>query len=279
MRTILRQSFIVAFVVGTSAVQAAGPEVVKSAPLTPQIRVDGVITDWTVLTSLTKEVSVAAANNHERLVIAVATSDASVKQRLLVSGLILYLDAKGKKSKTFGVRIPPPGGGVGAPGRFGNRGGQPPDPGGSPPARDPSVQQPAVTYVEVLGPAEKESHIVDLAGRTGLEVVQGDNQGTLLIEVAIPLRTSDGIAFAAPVDPSQKTIGFGLVTPDISSQGRGRPGEGGRGGGRPGGGGMGGGMGRGGGFGPPPDGGRGPGGGQAKGLNAWTSIELAPRSG
>jgi hypothetical protein len=261
MRTITR-FLVVALVVGTSVAQAAGPPTVKSLALSPETQVDGLITDWPTLWSVTKEVSVAAANNHDRLVIAIATSDTSVKQRLLAAGVIVYLDPKGNKAKTFGVRIPPARGGFSA------------------------GQQSEVTYVEVLGPAEKEIHIVDLGERAGFEVVRGDNHGTLLIELAIPLRTSDGVAFAAPVNPSRKAIGLGLVTPDVPTQGRGQPGEGGRGG-PPGGGGMGGGgigggggmggsMGRGGGGGMGgPGGGQGPGGSHGKELKVWTSLELA----
>ena len=122
MRTILERGFIVALVVGTSAVQAAGPAVVKSRALTEEIKVDGMISEWTTLASVTKEVSVAAANDRSRLVIAIVTSDASVKQRLLAAGLMVYLDPKGKKSTSFGIRIPPAGGGAGMrEGRSGNR--------------------------------------------------------------------------------------------------------------------------------------------------------------
>ena len=281
MRTILERGFIVALVVGTSAVQAAGPAVVKSRPLTDEIKVDGVIGDWTTLPSVTKEVGVAAANDRGRLVIAIVTSDPSVKQRLLAAGLIVYLDPKGKKSKSFGIRIPPAGGGAGMPaGRFGNRGGPPPDSGAPQPARDPAAQQPPVTYIEVLGPGEKETHIVNFPDRNGFEAARGDNLGSLLIEIAIPLRTAEGVAFAAPIDLSGKAPGLGLVTPDVLMQGRGQPGEGGRGGGggRSGGGGMGGGTGRGGmggGMaGPPPGGGPG-GAGQSKELKVWTTIEWA----
>lgn len=238
MRAVFKRAVVLAIFVGTSGIQAEGPAVVKSQSLTQDIKVDGAIGDWTTLVSVTKEVSVAAANDRGRLVIAIVTSDASLKQRLLAAGLIVYLDPKGKKSKSFGIRIPPAGGGA---------------------------PQPPVSYIEVLGPGEKEIHIVNFPDRSGFEAARNDNQGTLLIEIAIPLRTADGVAFAAPIDPSGKVPGLGLVTPDAPTQGRGQPGEGGSGGGgRSGGGGTGrGGMG---------------GGGQGKELKVWTTIELAARS-
>lgn len=275
MRSVFRRSFIVAIVLGTSAVHAVAPAVVKSVALTAEMKVDGVIFDWSTLFSATKEVSVAAANNHDRLVIALATSDAKVKQRLLAAGVIVYLDPQGKKAKAYGVRIPPARDGSGVAGRSGGARAEPLLSPGAPPAQDPAGQHPAVPYVEVLGPGGKASHIIDLTRRTDFEVARGDNQGTLLIEVSIPLGTAGGIAFAAPVDPSRKVIGLGLVTPEVPSQGRGQPGEGGpggragRSGDRGGMGGRGSGMGRGG---PPP------GGAQGKELKVWTSIELAPRS-
>jgi hypothetical protein len=133
--------------------------------------------------------------------------------------------------------------------------------------------------VEVLGPGKKESRTVELATRSGFEAGRGDNEGTLVIEVGIPLRKGEGIAVAAPLDPSRTVVGLGLVTPD-PPQGRGQPGGGGPAGGAGGPGGRGGG-GRGGGM--PPGGGMGgppPGADQGKALNVWTTLELAgPRTG
>jgi len=250
---------VVAFVLAVCGASAAAPGV-KSTALTDQFKVDGDITEWPTLLSLTKEVSVAAANDEDRLVLAIATSDASAKHRLLSAGVTVYLDPKGKKTKTFGVRIPP------APGAGGGL--------------------PAVTYVEVIGPKEKESHIVDLATRTDFQVARGDNQGTLLIELAIPLRPAEGSEIAAPAAESRNTFGLGFVTPDVPAAGRGSSGGGAPGGGGGGRGGMGGGMGggmlggMGGGRGPggAPPGGAPPGGEQGKELKAWTTLELAPRA-
>jgi hypothetical protein len=80
-----KQLFFGTLMLATPAVQAAGPADVKSSPLTPGIKVDGVITDWTLLSPL-KGVSVAAANDQDRLVVVIATSEPSVKQRVLAAG-------------------------------------------------------------------------------------------------------------------------------------------------------------------------------------------------
>lgn len=267
-----------ASLVGVATLAAA--EAVKSQWRSPESRVDGLITDWTMLASVSKEVAVGALNDGAWLQLAVRASETATRQRLMSSGLIVYLDPAGKKSKAFGIRIPPLRGGRAIEVGPGGRGAfnQPP-PGD--PTRIPGVPQ-TLTYVEVIGPGEDEARIVDLpnGGVHAVEAATGDFEGTLLIELAVPLRAIDQHPYSPNVPEAQKVLGLGLVTPDEPPQGRGgreggAPGRGGgavpRGGGMPGGGGM---------------TGRGMGGSgmedprrvSGKSINVWTTIELAEQA-
>ena len=252
---------------------------VKSQALSDAIRIDGNITDWSTLIALTKDVSVAAANDNDRLYLAIASSSPEVKQRLLAAGLTVYLDPQGKKKEAFGVRLPPLGGAAGRGRAGGGPGGRPGGDPTNPPPPPPgagSDRGSAVTYVEVIGPVEKERHIVDLARPMGFAVASGDNAGTLLIELAMPLRVAADIPYAPTLIAGKSVIGIGFVTSDPPRTGgapSGGPGGGGRGG-MPGG--RGGGMGGGRGGGMPGGGPDGRGGdAQGKAFKIWTTLALA----
>jgi hypothetical protein len=260
-----------ASLVGVATLGAA--EGVKSQWRPPESRVDGLITDWAMLAPVSKEVAVGAFNDGAWLQLAVRASEATTRQRLMSSGLIVYLDPAGKKSKAFGIRIPPlrigrvseaPPGGRGA---F-----------GSPPPADQTGGPDGprrLTYVEVIGPGEDESRIVDLqsGGVRTVEAATGDFEGTLLIELAVPLRAIDEYPYSPNVPAGQKVVGLGLITPDEPPRGRG-----GRDGDAPGRGGSA--VPRGGGM-----RGRGMGGAgmeelrrAGKSINVWTTIELAEQA-
>jgi len=222
--------------------QVGAVETVKSRWLSEPVKVDGAIDDWPTLTSISKEVAAAAANDARWLFLAVTASDPAARQRVMTSGLIVYLDPTDKKKKTFGVRIPP----LGA--------------------------RPSVSYVEVLGPGKDETHIVNLASSRAIQAAAGENAGVLLIELAVPLSPSEEYPFSPGL--AKLGLGLGLVTPDPAPSGRGDSGRTGMPPGGGGSGGMGGGMGRGGGMGGGGMPGQ-PGGAQGKALNAWATIELA----
>ena len=283
LRPLLVALLVVVGLIGS----VAAADLVKGQWRSPVARVDGLIADWSTLTVVSKEVTAGAANDDQWLHLAIGTSDAATKQRLMGSGLIVYLDPAGNKAKTFGVRLPPLQPRAG----FGRRGAGSGDASDSPPPGS-RTENPAWTYVEILGPEKDQVHIVDLAeeGLRPIEVAMGNNSGTLLIELAVPLRPFDGHPYSPNVSATKTIVGLGLVTPSESAQtGRGGPTGGMSGGGGRGGGGMGG---RGGGMGGRGGGGMGgrgggmnggmreAGGGQAKPLNVWTRIELArqPRS-
>lgn len=254
---------------------------ITSQPLSESIRVDGKIGDWPALTAVTKDLYVAAANNQDRLCLGISTSAEDVKAALHTRGLIVYLDPNGKKGETFGVKIPPIGGGVPR-GRFGGdpagaRGG---DSNGQPPTPLPLRGEGTttmVTHLDVIGPEENEHHLIDLSEPKGFEAASGESAGTMLIEVAIPLRAGTETPYTPRLLDGKSIIGIGLVTPPAASHPgtgfSGGPGGGSGGGGR---GGMGGGFGGAGGGMGGMGGGRGmPQGDQAKALKIWTTLTLS----
>ena len=210
-------------------------------------------------------------------------------------GLVVWLDAKGKKNKRFGLHYPetaemptpgeggfrrPGGGGGGYGGRGGNAGGQPPQEGqrqGPPP--DPQTDG-RWQHMEIMGPGKDDKRDLMLDHVPGLEVKVGDHEGVLTYELKVPLQVAGDDPYAIGVQPGA-VIGLGLETPKFQMPRR--PGGfgggfGGRGGGMGGGemGGMGGG--RRGGFGGEGGGGeRGQSGGRMRmePLKLWATVTLA----
>jgi hypothetical protein len=219
------------------------------------MRIDGAMSEFTVLTSFKEGIAVTAANDADVLQLVVATSDAAVRQRLMIAGLVIYIDPANKKKQTFGIRVPPLGG---------------------PAMPDAPPAAPKLTYVEMIGPAKDERHIVELREATSLEGAVGSHEGTMILELLMPLRARTGWPYAPGVTIGQKVVGLGLIAPDPPAlEGRRSDGDRGSRGGRPGGaGGRGGGL---------PGGPTGRGGErsesrgdvQGKGLKIWTTIQMA----
>jgi hypothetical protein len=225
------------------------------------IQVDGLIDDWSELTSFNDGLFIAAVNSSRELYLAIATSDTQRRSQLVTTGLVIWLDVDGGKKERFGIRIPgtePP--------RAGSVRGRSAD--GAP------APQQRVTYIELLGPEKETRRRVELAVEPPILAAARIETGTLLYELRIPLglveAESSPYALRARVD---RPLGLGLKTPKSEARAeeprRGAmEGSGGRRGGI--------GMGRGGGR----DGGmrggmaeRGP--APPKGIDRWTRLRLA----
>lgn len=233
----------------TVSVAARGDGPVISRWRTDDIRVDGVMSDWTALTFVTKEVAMAVANDREHLYLVVSTSDPAVRGTIMRAGLTVYVDPKGKKGQAFGLRVPPLGSRL-APGST------PPSHGGAP----------LLSYFDVMGPSDDDVQRVQADEPMGLELMVGTHQGTFFVEMKVPFTRGDGRPYAPGVELARGPIGLGIVTPEPPRQARpeGRAGRGGRGG-------MSGGG----------AGGRRPGGraGVAgKAVKVWTTVVLARES-
>lgn len=204
------------------------------------LRIDGVMTDWPGQTFVSKEVSTSVVNDATDLYILVATSDPAVKLQLNRAGLTVYLDPKGGKAESFGVRIPPLGSRLSAGG------------GASSGDNEPML----LSYFDVIGPGEEDMRRVELAESPGIDLRIGAHEATYFVELKVPFTSGDGRPYAPGINIAKGMAGLGIVTPDPLRVAR--PGRGGRGGR----GGLSSAMG-----GPDPP--------KGKALNIWTKVLLA----
>jgi hypothetical protein len=225
-------------VVAVSGASLRADDPVHSRWRTDDVRIDGVMTDWSELTYVSKEVATSVANDREHLYFVVATSNPAVTTQIMRAGLAVYLDGKGGKRQTFGVRIPP----------IGTR--LAPDNASSNPD-----EPPLLSYFDILGPGDDDVRRVQVGELPGVAVMIGSHQGTFFLEVQVPL-----------MDAKKGILGLGIVTPEPPRMASRGGSLGGRGGSR--GAGMSGGA--------PPGGipGR-PGGTQGKAIKIWTTVTLA----
>jgi len=203
-----------------AGVVARASDPVHSRWRTEDVRIDGVMTDWSQLTFVSREVSTSVVNDRQDLYLIVATSDPAVIQQLTIAGLAVYLDAKGGKRQTFGVRIPPLGSRLTA--------GDAPSGEGDPPI---------LSYFDVLGPGEDDLRRVEVDEPTGIELRIGHRDGTFVLEVKVPFVTAAGRPYAPGINVEKGDVGLGIVTPDPPRVANARAGGGGGRGGRLGGGG------------------------------------------
>ena len=292
---------LTAVALATAAVVTLGASErsIASAWLAQPLPIDGSSSGWTGFSTLSDKppVSVAAANDGQFLYLAIRTSDPGARRMIERQGLIVWLDAKGKKNEKFGLHYPEaaempspgegrfgrPGGGYGgnSGGYGGNAGGQPPQEGqpqGPPP--DPQTDG-RWQHMEIVGPGKDDKRDLMLDHVPGIQVKVGDQEGVLTYELRVPLQATADAPYAIGVQPGA-VIGLGLETPRIERPRR-PGGFGGGFGGRGGGFGSGeGGMeggGRRGGFGGEggEGGGRGQFGGRArmKPIKLWATVTLA----
>jgi hypothetical protein len=258
---------IAAISMGIAGLCAA--ESIASHWRTREIRVDGVNDEWQDTIAF-EAISIGAINDDQFLYVVVITSDQQRRRQLATSGLTVWLDGSGGKKQSFGIKLPGAGTFVGAgASRRGRVDGSSSD--GGTPAAD--VQAPALTYFEVLGPGKDDRRRVERVADSGIEVAADAREGTLVIELKVPLAKTATHPYAIGTDPGRK-IGLGLETakverPQFDARGGGS-GIGGRRGGR-----GGGGLGR--------SGARG--GGDERGVQAlkplkvWTTIQLSNAPG
>jgi hypothetical protein len=135
-RVVIVLAALVVVMIPAAVVSADDPLVSQWKP--EGLRIDGAITDWPAQTFISKEVAALVVNDAQDLYVLVATSDSAVITQLTRAGLIVYLDPKGGKGRTFGVRIPPLGSRL--------------SPGNARPGR--GDEPPLLTYFDVLGPGD-----------------------------------------------------------------------------------------------------------------------------
>jgi hypothetical protein len=247
-----------------AAVAAAATPPVASARKTTDIVVDGDIKKWPVLTPLGDGISVAAVNDADNLYLAIVTSDTDRLRQIGTGGVVVWFDPGGGTKEAFGIRVPP----TGAP-RPGDRFA---GTGDDTPSRE--RPQPKVTWVEIDGPGKNDARRIELAAEDVIAVAAGMNEGTLLVELRVPIGKGPAEFPYGIGTTLERRLGLGIEAAKAadsqsqagSSAGRGGSGGFGGRGGRGGRGGYGGGnsgMTRGG------------SGSQTKALKVWTTLTLA----
>lgn len=200
------------------ATAVAVPSGVTSRWKDQPIQIDGRIDEWRELVSLKHGVSVAAANDESDLFIAVASSDAQRRRHLLATGLIVWLDAKGGKKRTFGIRIP----GAGLSAVAGAIGSRPESLDEGTPVVHREMPQPEFTYLEILGPGKDDRSRVQLSAESDLAAAGRIASGTLLYEIMVPLGMATRARPHSLSVPLDRTLGFGLETPRLEEPQRGQ---------------------------------------------------------
>lgn len=246
---------LLALLVVSSALWAATRPSIASAWRTTEIQIDGTDAEWadTLAPILDVSASVSVVNDDTHVFVRLRTSDPATMQQIVRGGLLVWFDAKGGDSKTFGIKYP-----VGTP---------PPNPdadqrsersGDSATARPPRKPGPALrapsdrkreaamaelmtlipARLEVYGPKDDDIRSLVLAYATGLSVSLARVDGALVYELKVPLRKDADHPYAIGT-AAGASIGFGLQSAKIASAGGGLlQGLGGMGGGQPGGGGR-----------------------------------------
>jgi hypothetical protein len=206
-------------------------------------------------------ISVGLINDEQHLYVSMMTENPMVRTQIMQQGLTVWLDPKGGKNKTFGIKFP-----LGRQGeeQEGERMAQREMMDET--AREEMMQmlQELMTELEVLGPDEEVLAKMDIDDVRGIEVKMRNAGGTFVYELRIPLTSSEEYPFAVGVKPGDM-IGVGFLSPKMHMK---RP-SGMRGGGRtPGGGG-----------GLPPGGGMGGMGRMIpQDLKIWAKVQLASGS-
>jgi hypothetical protein len=178
-------------------------------------------------------VSVGLINDEQHLYVSMMTENPMFRTQIMRQGLTVWLDPKGGKNKTFGIKYP-----LGRQG--GEKEGMMMDPREmmDEMAREEMMQrlQETMTELEILGRDEEVLARMDIEETKGIEVQMRNVGGTFVYELKVPLSSSEEYPFAVGVKPGD-TVGVGFLSPRMQMQRMG----GIRGGGRmPGGGGMGG---------------------------------------
>jgi hypothetical protein len=234
---------VISMLVGCSTLQ------LESTWKDRDIELDGKGGDWLGAKYYFEDtaISLGLINDGQFLYVSMMTENPMIRTQIMRQGLTVWLDPKGKKSKTFGIKFP-----LGR--QDDEQEGERFDPQDimDETSREEMMQkfQASMTELEVLGPNEEVLAKMDIEDANGIEVKMRNAVGTFVYELKVPLAVSEEYPFAIGVKPGQ-ALGVGLLAPKLEMRrpsgmrgGRGMGGRGGMGGSMGGRGGMGYGMGR-----------------------------------
>lgn len=236
---LLTLSLVLSLLIGCSTLQ------LDSTWKDRDITLDGKGGDWLGAKYYFEDsaISVGLINDEQYLYVSMMTENPMIRAQIMGQGLTVWLDPKGGKNKTLGIKFP-----------LGRQG-----PGKEEEMMDPRDMmdettreemmqrlQDSMTELEILGPDEKVLAKMDIENAKGIDVKMRNAGGTFVYELKVPLTSSEEFPFGVGVEPGD-VIGIGFLAPKMQmrrpSGMRGMGGMPGGGGGMGGRGGMGGGMG------------------------------------
>jgi hypothetical protein len=190
-----------------------------------EIKVDGEADDWQGAKYYLEDlyISVGLINDDRFLYISMIAENPMIRAQIMSQGLVVWLDPKGKKEKTFGIKFP-----VGQ--QWDER-----------PARESLDEfdreeamdrfRESMKELEILGPGEDIIEKINVEEAKGIDVKLRIEGGLLVYELKVPLTAGEDYPYAVGVGAGD-WIGIGFESPKLEMQ---RP-RGIRGGGIPGGG-------------------------------------------
>jgi hypothetical protein len=223
-----------------------------------EINIDGKSEDWSGVKYYFEDISVSVGlmNDERNLYVSLLTDNRMVIGQIMMRGLTFWLDPKGGKNKTFGIKFP-----------IGRQQGEMMTPESMEKLdREELMErfQEALAELEVLGPNQEVVERLPVDEAKGIDVRIRTEGGSLVYEIEVPLSPSEQHPYAVGAQAGD-TFGFGFDSPKLEMQRPGGMPGGGRGGGPP----------RGvGGMGRMPPGGMGF--RMPERLKIWAIVELAP---
>ena len=180
------------------------------------VTIDGVPLEWSGATTWVESpnVAIGVKNDADYLYLCVSSPLRQIATEIAMRGFTVWLDAKGKKGKTFGIRCP-----VGP--TMGTR-----DPGEMHEmARDHTKFMGMVVerlkgagkVLEILGPDEAGSVRLTAGEAPGIDVALGYHNGRMVYELRVPLRRDPEHPYAIGSE-GRGRIGVGFTTPEIDRE-------------------------------------------------------------
>jgi hypothetical protein len=151
-----------------------------------------------------KNILIGLENDGDNLYVLLKAENRETQAGIMRAGLTVWLDATGKKNKTFGVHYPS---GMRVGGMF--------RPGESRPGEIQEqfrgLYAAAADTMEIIGPGKNERSRVSIENATGLSVMANNDGGTITYELRVPIRAADNSGCALNITPG-KAVGLGLET-------------------------------------------------------------------
>jgi hypothetical protein len=158
-----------------------------------EMTVDGKADDWHGAKYYLEDlyISVGLINDDQYLYVSMIVENPMTRAQIMRQGLVVWLDPRGKKEKTFGIKFP-----------LGRQGDEmlTREPGGEF-DREGAMErfQESLTELEILGPEEDVVERIDIEEARGIDVKLRMEGGLLVYELKVPLKSGEDYPYAVGV--------------------------------------------------------------------------------